>query len=153
MVPVMQLLTKQTDYAIRALIYLALNRDDFVSTSKISKSERIPYQFLRRILQILRKNDLVESKEGVAGGIRIKTDAKNIRVLDIIKHFQGNIELSSCMFRRRLCENRNKCVLRARLRKIENIIIQQFKDITIASLINDINKERVAATFGLRQGR
>jgi len=149
----MQLLTKQTDYAIRALIYLALNKDGFVSTSKISKSERIPYQFLRRILQTLCKKELVESKEGAAGGVRIKTAAKNIRIIDIIKYFQGNIQLSSCMFRRRLCENRNKCVLRARLKKIENLIVEQFEDITIASLIDDINKERVAATFRLRQGR
>ena len=138
----MQLLTKQTDYAIRVLIYLALNKNGFVGASKISEREKIPYQFLRRILQILGKKNLVESKKGAAGGVKIKTDANNIRIIDIIKHFQGDIELSSCMFRRKLCENRNKCVLRARLRKIEDTITQQFKDITIASLIDDINKMR-----------
>jgi len=138
----MQLLTKQTDYAIRVLIYLTLNENGFVSANKISEREKIPYQFLRRILQILSKKNLVESKKGVAGGVKIKTDANNICIIDIIKHFQGNIKLSSCMFRRKLCENRNKCVLRARLKKIEDIITQQFKDITIASLVNDINKIR-----------
>ena len=138
----MQLLTKQTDYAIRVLIYLALNKNGFVGASKISERERIPYQFLRRILQILSKKNLVESKKGVAGGVKIKTDANNIPIIDIIKHFQGDIELSSCMFRRKLCENRNECVLRTRLRKIEAIITQQFENITIASLIDDINKMR-----------
>jgi len=136
----MQLLTKQTDYAIRVLIYLALNKNGFIGASKISEGERIPYQFLRRTLQVLSKKNLVESKKGVGGGVKIKANPNNIRIIDITKHFQGDIELSSCMFRRKLCENRNKCVLRARLRKIEDIITQQFKNITIASLINDMNK-------------
>ena len=138
----MQLLTKQTDYAIRVLIYLALNKNGFIGASKISEREKIPYQFLRGILQILGKKNLIESKKGVAGGVKIKTDPNNIRIIDITKHFQGDIELSSCMFRRKLCENRNKCVLRAKLKKIEDIITQQFENITIASLVNDMNKIR-----------
>ena len=127
----MQLLTKQTDYAIRVLIYLALNKNGFIGASKISEGERIPYQNLRRTLQVLSKKNLVESKKGVGGGVKIKANPNNIRIIDITKHFQGDIELSSCMFRRKLCENRNNCLLRARLRKIEDIITQQFENITI----------------------
>lgn len=140
----MQLLTKETDYAIRALVFLALKKDCFVGSSKISKSEKIPYQFLRRILQVLCKKNFIESKEGIAGGVRLKVNPKNIAVTDLIRIFQGNIELSSCMFRMQLCEKRSRCVLRKKIKKIERVVIKEFKNITIESLINDINMAKRA---------
>ena len=52
----MKVLTKNTDYAIRALMVLAKDRNNFLSAKKISIGQNIPYQFLRRILQGLIKN-------------------------------------------------------------------------------------------------
>ena len=58
----MKLFTKHTDYAIRALLELAGSKDEFLSARQIAKQQRIPYQFLRQILQGLIKNKLVISK-------------------------------------------------------------------------------------------
>ena len=59
----MKLLTKETDYAVRALVYLAANRDRFVSSREISKEEEIPLPYLRRILQKLREEKIVRTVE------------------------------------------------------------------------------------------
>jgi Rrf2 family protein len=134
----MKLLTKETDYAIRAIIHLARHEDGFISSRDISSQEGIPLQFLRRILQSLIKAGMVESREGANGGVSLKADPADIRIADLIKLFQGNIQLTECMFRRQICSNRETCVLRKRIRKIENMVTREFESLTIEDLLRDL---------------
>ncbi|MCK5306862.1 MAG: Rrf2 family transcriptional regulator [Candidatus Omnitrophica bacterium] len=138
----MKLFTKHTDYAIRALLELAGSKDEFLSARQIAKQQRIPYQFLRQILQGLIKNKLVISKEGSGGGFRIDKDPDLMSIVDIIVIFQGNIQLSDCMFRKKLCANRSNCVLRKQINRIEKLVNEEFKSVTIGSLLKDLKKQR-----------
>jgi Rrf2 family protein len=137
----MKLLTKETDYAIRAIMHLARHEDGFASSRAISREEGIPLQFLRRILQKLIRSRQVASKEGVNGGFRLRADPKRIRIADIIRLFQGDIRLTECMFRKRLCANRRSCVLRKRIGKIERMVTQEFESLTIADLLRDLEAQ------------
>lgn len=134
----MKLLTKDTDYAVRAIVYLARNSEGYRSSREIADSEGIPLQFLRRILQTLTKAGLVTSREGVTGGVKLNAKPRDIRVSDVIKIFQGDIELSDCMFRKRLCSQRSTCVLRSRIQSIEKIVNREFEKVTIATLLSDL---------------
>jgi Rrf2 family protein len=134
----MKMFTKHTDYAIRALLQLGLNKENFTSARLISKNQKIPYSFLRQILQELIKNKIIESKEGISGGVKLITNPKNIKINDIIKIFQGDIELSECMFRKKICANRSTCVLRREIKRIENIVTNEFSKITIQTLLNKL---------------
>ncbi|MFH1877187.1 MAG: Rrf2 family transcriptional regulator [Candidatus Omnitrophota bacterium] len=130
----MKLLTKNTDYAVRALITLAGAGDEFISARDVARGQNMPYQFIRKILGILIKEGLVESREGGKGGFKLKARPKDIKVTDIINIFQGKIQLSECIFRKRICENREKCVLRKEIRRIEDIVGKEFSKVTIAKL-------------------
>ena len=131
----MKLLTKNSDYAIRALLVLARDTKAFISARQIAKEQNIPYQFLRRILQELIRNKLVISREGSGGGVRINKSPKRIKASEIIKIFQGDICISECMFRRDICQNRMKCTLRKQIQRIERIVREEFTGITILSLL------------------
>ena len=134
----MKLLTKETDYAIRAIMKIAGHEGRFVSSRTISVEDRIPLQFLRRILRTLIQQDIIESKEGIAGGVRLRVEPSTIRLTDIIQMFQGDIQLSECMFRRRICANRDTCALRKRIGKIEQMVTREFEQITIGDLLKDM---------------
>ena len=138
----MQLLTKNTDYAIRALIYLARNDDRYVSSREISKEDRIPLPYLRRVLQQLRREKIITAREGAQGGVRLAKPPEVIGVTHLMEIFQGKIELVKCVFRRAFCHNRRTCVLRKRLKRIEENVIAELKDITIGSLVDDISKQQ-----------
>jgi Rrf2 family protein len=138
----MKLLTKNTDYAIRALIILGSQKDQYVSARTISERQRIPYSFLRKILQVLIKNGIVESKEGGKGGFRLRLEPEQVGVLKIISIFQGDINLSECMFRKKICFNRPDCALRENILEIENLAIRKFSKLTIGKLINKSKKRR-----------
>ena len=133
----MKLITKETDYAIRAVMRLAVTGSDYLSSRDLADNEEIPLHFLRRILQTLIKAGLVESKEGVSGGVRLKASPERIHLSDVMRVFQGDIRLSECVFRKRICSNRDKCVIRRRIREVEDMVAEQFGSITIADLLQD----------------
>lgn len=130
----MKLFNKNTDYAARALIYLSKEKNRFVSSTEISNAVKIPLFYVRRILPELTKNGILISREGIGGGVKLKKKPGVIRILDLIKIFQGDIKISECMFRKKICADRSKCVLRAEIKKIENIVEQKFRNITIKKL-------------------
>ncbi len=130
----MKLLTKHTDYAVRALVVLLKNKKRFVSAREIARLEKIPYAFLRRVLRVLIKNKLIEAKEGVTGGVKASAGVASIKISDVINIFQGPMQLSDCMFRRRICHKRSACPLRNEIRKIERSVNQQFSKLTINHL-------------------
>ncbi|MBF0494021.1 MAG: Rrf2 family transcriptional regulator [Candidatus Omnitrophica bacterium] len=136
----MQLLTKNTDYAVRALIVLAAHEGDYVSARAISAAQNIPYEFLRKILQTLIKQKFVVSKEGKTGGVKLGNSPSEIKLEDVIRAFQGEVRFSECMFRERLCANRAECALRHKITKIEQKVVKEFKGITIAALLKGITK-------------
>ncbi len=137
----MKLITKNTDYAIQALVYIALNKDKSVSARNLSETLEVPWSFLRRILQILSKNGYIKSLKGRGGGFILSQDPGNIALLNIIELFQGDFSLTDCMIRGKICKNINSCLLRFELKNIENIIYDRLKNITIKSLVPDKNQK------------
>lgn len=137
----MKLITKDTDYAIRALLYLAQRGGELRSSQTIARKNRIPLPFLRRVLQTLIKHRIIISKEGVDGGVKLRSKPDSICLSDLIKIFQGNIQLSECMFRKDLCPNRSRCVLRRRIKGIEQKVIKEFKSLSIATLLDDLKSQ------------
>ena len=136
----MKLLTKNTDYAIRALLHIARNGEGYLSSREISRKENIPLPYLRRILNRLREEEIITTKEGVGGGAKINRDPEEIRVSNLIEIFQGKLTLLDCVFRKNICINVKTCPLRRRIKKIENVVIKELEDLTIKALLDDLNK-------------
>jgi Rrf2 family protein len=135
----MKLLTKKSDYAIRALLRLA-QHDGHLSARRIAESEHIPLQFLRAILQTLAQAGYVTTREGVAGGVALARAPRSMHLAAIMELFHGAINLTECLFRKKLCRHRASCVLRHRLMAIEASVRRKFARITIAQLLKDLNE-------------
>lgn len=144
----MKVLTKNTDYAIRALLVLGAHEGEYVSARQISQEQGIPYQFLRRILQALSKHGLISSKEGVQGGVKLERYPGTIKIREVIEIFQGKVELSECMFRKQICSNRANCVLRHEIMRIEQIVNHEFEQLTVGKLLDDLKMLQHADSGG-----
>lgn len=136
----MNIINKNTDYALRALLEISKSPSTFITSRKISEIQGIPLQYIRNILQVLVREGIIESKEGATGGVRLRISPEKIRLIDIIIIFQGEIKVSECMFRKKICQRQSICELRKRLLKVEQKLINEFEDITLKSLLNDINE-------------
>jgi len=134
----MKLLTKNTDYAIRALLALGRFEQEFISVKTIAQEQKIPYEYLRKIFQQLLKEGFVESRGGGRGGFRLIRHPGQIVVAEVIRIFQGDLQLSECLFRKKFCHNRAHCVLRKNIQRIEAMVNQEFGAMTIQGLLDDM---------------
>lgn len=131
----MKLITKNTDYAVKALCHLAKQDGRVVSVSELARQLPVPRPFLRKILQILNKKGLLKSYKGQGGGFRLALRPDKIFLGDLIKILQGPIQLNDCFFKKMFCADLRICLLKKRLNAIERRVISELESIHIASLI------------------
>jgi Rrf2 family protein len=92
------MLSKKSQYAFKALIYLAERFDKGpVLISEVSKKKKIPLKFLENILLELKKADILGSKKGKGGGYFLKKNPSKIRVANIIRLTNGPIAMLPCV--------------------------------------------------------
>jgi len=113
------------------------NKKEVVSASYLAKFLGVPKPFLRKALQILNDNGVLSSFKGRGGGFSLAKEPKNIFLWDIMRIFQGRFSLNECFLRKRLCPNIKKCLLRKKIRRIEDYVASQLKGITIDSLLGN----------------
>ncbi|MCL2743584.1 MAG: Rrf2 family transcriptional regulator [Planctomycetaceae bacterium] len=139
----MKTFPKDADYAIRAILHLAMrDGSDYISTATLSGETKLPLNFLRQICSTLVKGEILENKEGAKGGVRLADMPCKITLLRIIELFNERIEISECSFQEVLCPNRKNCVLQRRLTRIGEKLAAEFEAITIQNLLDDINEEK-----------
>jgi Rrf2 family protein len=132
----MNLINKETDYALRALMAIACC-DQVVSSSFLDQKLGLPRPILRKVLQVLQKQGFLYSTKGHKGGFQLSRHPRNIFLIDLIKIFQGDFTLLDCFFRTKICPNRATCPIRMRVLKIEKKVFNDLKLITLAQLIKD----------------
>ena len=131
----MKLITRDTDYAVRALCCIAEQKQEVISADRLVKSLDMPRPFLRKILQTLTKAGLLNSSKGKDGGFTLALSPGEITLTDVMKIFQGPIKLNECTFKKNICPYINDCLLKKKIDEIEKEVIAKLKAITIASII------------------
>jgi Rrf2 family transcriptional regulator, nitric oxide-sensitive transcriptional repressor len=73
-----------TEYALRAMAYLAANAPASLSTARIAKVIRAPAPYLSKLMQDLRRGHLVTSRRGPRGGMTLARPANKITLLEVV---------------------------------------------------------------------
>ncbi len=133
----MKLLTRNTDYGIRALCFIAKEKGRIIAVPELVKALKIPRPFLRKILQRLTKKGFVWSQKGIGGGFRLAIPAGKLHVVEVAQSFQGALKLNECFFKKELCPNRKICPLKKKIDRIEKIVASELGLITISELLKE----------------
>ncbi|MCD4669370.1 MAG: Rrf2 family transcriptional regulator [Actinomycetia bacterium] len=131
----MKLITREIDYAIRALIHLADNRERTIPVTELVEKLGITRPFLRKIMQELAKAGVVGSYKGNKGGFLLKKKPENIYLIDLVEVFQGKFSLNECILNKDICPNRDNCILKDRIEDIEEKVKKELGSIDLKSLI------------------
>ncbi len=131
----MKLITRDTDYALRAICCIAKNKVKIISVPDLVKALKIPRPFLRKILQQLNKEGILISHKGLRGGFSLAKPAKEILLLDLMRIFQGKFVLNECLFKKTICPHVKTCPLREKISTIEKHVVRELGSVTIASLL------------------
>ncbi|MEI8011386.1 MAG: Rrf2 family transcriptional regulator [Candidatus Omnitrophota bacterium] len=131
----MNLFTRNTDYAARALLYMGGRVGQRVSTVDIQRDLKLPRPFMRKILQQLQKEGYLVSVKGYNGGFTLAMPPGKIRLIDLMRIFQGDFSLSDCLFQKKLCQCVAACPLRRELKAAEKMLVDRLKGVTLADLM------------------
>ncbi|MCL4562342.1 MAG: Rrf2 family transcriptional regulator [Chloroflexi bacterium] len=106
-------ITRQADYALRAMLYLAeLDPNQRAATSQIAEDQHIPPSFLAKIISQLSIAGLIHTSRGARGGVSLARSASEISILEVVEAIDGPISLNECTEDPSACTFSEDCPLR-----------------------------------------
>jgi len=133
------MLSKKTQYAFQALMYLAEKaKDEPVLIAEIAKKKKIPLKFLENILLELKNAGIRESKEGKGGGYFFAKNPKDVPLAQVMRLLDGPISLLPCvsLYFYERCKNcdQNHCGLHIVMSQVRDANLKILEKKTIADL-------------------
>ncbi len=136
------LITRATEYAIRALLYLAKQpRGEIVFKKDICQTQDITPAFLTKILQPLIKLGIVGSQRGVGGGFYLIKDPASVTLLDVVMAEEGPLYINQCLTRDGACERDVFCPVHGAWREVRREFLKILERYNFAYLIEQEGKK------------
>lgn len=89
-------LTLHTDYALRVLIYLTLNKDRWVTIEELAGFFKISKNHLVKIVHKLGLKGYIQTLRGKGGGMRLARPPAEINVGDVVRTIEGHFHIAEC---------------------------------------------------------
>lgn len=128
----------RTTYGLRAMILLAQGYGkDNVSLSSIARDEKISLKYLERLFVLLKKEKLITSEKGSAGGYSLSRAPQEINVFEIVKALEGEMSPFHCLDEsgKIFCSAKCKCGATSVLVKVQGAINSTLKGIRLDELV------------------
>jgi len=132
-------ITRQTEYAIRTMLELALAPEgEVLSTRYISERQDIPEDFLKKTIKLLALADLVVTQRGTGGGVRLAKPADQITMLDIITAVEGPISLNVCLSPAYNCPNQPTFPSKQVFQRAQEALVAELKRQSLADMVKSM---------------
>jgi len=143
--------SKSTEYAIRAIIFLALRAtpNNPIGTSDIARELDFPEAFLGKVLQNVVKKGLVVSVKGPGGGFYINNNTCEFSILDIVEVLEGLGFLNKCGLGLHTCDDDNPCPIHNEYQPVKAKIREALSSKTIGVIKQDITQGNYSMQFDL----
>lgn len=124
-----------TDYAIRSLLYIAIQNKP-VTSPDIANVMVIPPNYLITIMAKLKKAGIVSVLRGKEGGYYLAKKPEEISLLDIINVMEGTTRINRCLEKDKYCSRfaSESCPVRSVYVAMQNCIEDGFRKVTLATL-------------------
>jgi FeS assembly SUF system regulator len=143
-------ISKLTDYAILVMVELCAAADAVLSAQAIGQRLGLEPPTVSKVLKLLARAGLVQSRRGVNGGYSIDRNATNISVAEIIAAIEGPIAMTECSVEVGLCSQEDNCGLRGNWQRISAAVAAALEGVSLAEMSRPAGREARAlkiATF------
>ena len=136
------LLSKPSQHAIRALVYLgSLRASDSATVQTIARAADVPQPFLAKVIRRLVEAGLLESFRGPGGGIRLAKPPHRITILEVLEIIDTEgVIVDGCVLGLDECGGAHPCPMHERWSELRAQIRRGLDATTIASLASTIDK-------------
>lgn len=140
-------ITRQADYAVRAVLYLAsLGESGRAPTGQIAREQQVPPSFLAKIVSQLSVAGLLHTSRGARGGVSLARNPHDISLLEVIEVIDGPISLNECVIDPSVCSYRDECPVRRIWCETQEFLVNRLKTTSFGDLLNGSNGSRPAAS-------
>lgn len=125
-------LSKFSDYAFRALMYLALNQDKLSNIEEMANALDISEHHLKKIINKLGKTDFVISLKGRNGGVKLGKSPEEINLGEVLRLTEDNLNIVECFKDKECCPYFcNNCNLKSVVSQATNKFFEEFDKYTL----------------------
>lgn len=129
-------ITRQADYAVRAVLYLArMEPNQRAATSQVAQEQHIPPSFLAKIISQLSIAGLLHTSRGARGGVTLAREPEAITLLEVIEAIDGPIMLNECVSENSICVFDEDCPLRPVWCEAQEELVNRLKDTNFQQLL------------------
>lgn len=129
-------ITRQADYAVRAVLYLArLNGEQRAATSQIAQEQQIPPSFLAKIVSQLSVAGLLQTSRGARGGVALARPPEQISLLEVVEAIDGPVMLNECVGSQGACVFGEVCPIRPVWCEAQADLVMRLKNTNFSMLI------------------
>ena len=130
-------ITRQADYAVRAVLYLArLGSGNRAATSQIAEEQHIPPSFLAKIISQLSIAGLLNTSRGARGGVTLARQPENISLLEVVEAIDGPIRLNECAHADGMCAFSHECPLVSIWQDAQSDLVKRLSNTNFAQFLN-----------------
>jgi Rrf2 family protein len=129
------LLSQTTEYALRAIVWLATRSDEPQTTDQIAKATKVPSGYLSKVLQSLGRSSLVTAQRGKHGGFVLTKPAADITVLQVVNAVDPLRRIKVCPLGLK-SHGSVLCPLHKRLDDATRLVENAFAETTIRELLD-----------------
>lgn len=129
-------ITRQADYAVRAVLHVAqLGDGERLATSVIAEEEDIPLPFLAKIVSQLSVKGILDAMRGASGGVRLARPPEEISLLEVIQAIDGEISLNRCVLNEEACPVSSYCPVREVWCEAQSELVTRLQSTTFDHLL------------------
>ena len=129
-------ITRQADYAVRAVLYLArTGNNERAATSTIAKEQKIPPSFLAKIISQLSIAGLLHTSRGAHGGVTLARAPGDITLLAVVEAIDGPIQLNECVANPGICTFEANCPIRSVWCEAQGDLVRRLKNTNFADML------------------
>lgn len=139
-------LSDAASMGIRSVLYIAKHKQEWLQAKQIAQDLAISYHHLNKVLQRLRKVQILLSIKGTKGGFKLARSPLRITLLDIYEAIEGSIMRDACPLYKEKTVDR--CVLGSFIFSINKQAMEFFSMTTVYSCIYSMEKNSIDITEG-----
>lgn len=127
--------TRFTDYSLRVLIYLAVNKDELCTIKEIADSYSISKNHLMKVTQELNIIGVVHAIRGKNGGLKLAKSPSEINIGKLIRKIEQGDNLVECFGSDNQCVISPACRLKEALSVALDAFFTKLEEFTLADLL------------------
>lgn len=134
-------LTAYTDYSLRTLMYLALNRGQLATIQEIADVHGIAKNHLTKVVHQLGMLGYVTTIRGRKGGLRLAREPSEINIGEVVRHTETDFHMASCFDPQSTgCVYSAACALQAALGNATSAFLAVLDALTLEQML--VREER-----------